>query len=153
MFFGENKAQKYPEQSSAEDAREHDSGDCLGVHALRKFAGEGRTAESVGTWDESQVPSSKEGSRDCRMENHYPVPRSRLLYARRERPCDSRACIGGDSRWPISRGMLREVSCDDKTGENSRPTIGEDSTPAHNGQLIEGSLAPKAIEGGVRRRV
>src|SRR5260370_41791392 len=40
--------------------------------------------------------------------------------------------IGGDSRWPISRGMPREVSCDDKTGENSRPTIGEDSTPAHS---------------------
>src|SRR5258708_8735783 len=49
--------------------------------------------------------------------------------------------IGGDSRWPISRGMLREVSCDDKTGENSRPTIGEDSTPAHTAPCKSNGLA------------
>jgi hypothetical protein len=40
--------------------------------------------------------------------------------------------IGGDSRHLTSRGMPREVRRRDETGENSRPTNGEDSTPAHN---------------------
>jgi hypothetical protein len=39
--------------------------------------------------------------------------------------------IDGDSRRPTSRGMLREVGRRIKTGENSRPTIGENSTAAH----------------------
>ena len=39
--------------------------------------------------------------------------------------------IGGDSPRLTPRGMPREVSRSDKTGENSRPTNGEDSTPAH----------------------
>src|SRR6266446_992692 len=60
--------------------------------------------------------------------------------------------IGGDSRWLISRGMPREVSCDDKTGENSRPTIGEDSTPAHNcRRLVAQRHRCHAWEGGLRR--
>ena len=36
--------------------------------------------------------------------------------------------IDGDSRRPTSRGMPREVGRRIKTGENSRPTIGENST-------------------------
>ena len=39
--------------------------------------------------------------------------------------------IGDDSRRPASRGMLREPGHRIKTGENSRPTNGEYSTPAH----------------------
>ena len=42
--------------------------------------------------------------------------------------------IDGDSRRPTSRGMLREVGRRIKTGENSRPTIGENSTAAHTKQ-------------------
>ena len=43
--------------------------------------------------------------------------------------------IGDDSRRPASRGMLREPGHRIKTGENSRPTNGEYSTPAHNGMI------------------
>ena len=39
--------------------------------------------------------------------------------------------LDGDSRRPTSRGMPREVGRRIKTGENSRPTIGENSTAAH----------------------
>jgi len=41
--------------------------------------------------------------------------------------------IDGDSRPPTSRGMPREVGRRIKTGENSRPTIGDNSTAAHKG--------------------
>ncbi len=40
--------------------------------------------------------------------------------------------IDGDSRRPTSRGIPREVGRRIKTGENSRPTIGENSTAAHS---------------------
>ena len=40
--------------------------------------------------------------------------------------------IDGDSRRPTSRGIPREVGRLIKTGENSRPTIGENSTAAHS---------------------
>ena len=43
--------------------------------------------------------------------------------------------IGGDSRRPTSRGMPREVGRRIKTGENSRPTNGENSTAAHNAKI------------------
>src|SRR5262245_64062975 len=45
-------------------------------------------------------------------------------------PANGRS-IGDDSRRPASRGMLREPGHRIKTGENSRPTKGEYSTPAH----------------------
>src|SRR5262245_17342445 len=45
-------------------------------------------------------------------------------------PANGRS-IGDDSRRPASRGMLREPGHRIKTGENSRPTNGEYSTPAH----------------------
>src|SRR6516225_9659307 len=44
--------------------------------------------------------------------------------------------IGGDSRHLTSQGMSRKVRRRDETGENSRPTNGEDSTPAHKAQVI-----------------
>jgi len=50
--------------------------------------------------------------------------------------------IDGDSRRPTSRGMLREVGRRIKTGENSRPTIGENSTAAHTTE--KASLATTA---------
>ena len=43
--------------------------------------------------------------------------------------------IGSDSRRLTSPGMPREVSRRHKTGENSRPTNGENSTPAHSNKL------------------
>src|SRR4029079_12780219 len=43
--------------------------------------------------------------------------------------------IGDDSRRPASRGMLREPGHRIKTGENSRPTNGEYSTPAHRNRI------------------
>ena len=46
-------------------------------------------------------------------------------------PANGRS-IGDDSRRPASRGMLREPGHRIKTGENSRPTNGEYSTPAHS---------------------
>ena len=42
-------------------------------------------------------------------------------------PANGRS-IGGDSRRPTSQGMPREAGRSVKTGENSRPTNGEDST-------------------------
>jgi hypothetical protein len=45
--------------------------------------------------------------------------------------------IGTDSLWLSFRGMPRKLSQGIKTGENSRPTNGEDTTPAHNGKMME----------------
>ena len=44
--------------------------------------------------------------------------------------------IDGDSRRPTSRGIPREVGRRIKTGENSRPTIGENSTAAHRTEVL-----------------
>jgi len=61
--------------------------------------------------------------------------------------------IDGDSRRPTSRGMLREVGRRIKTGENSRPTIGENSTAAHTGEGLRfgkvGELAEESQLAGV----
>jgi hypothetical protein len=43
--------------------------------------------------------------------------------------------IGTDSLWLSFRGMPRKLSQGIKTGENSRPTNGEDTTPAHKGAI------------------
>src|SRR6185369_4002615 len=48
--------------------------------------------------------------------------------------------IGDDSRRPASRGMLREPGHRIKTGENSRPTNGEYSTPAHSSRERRAAL-------------
>ena len=40
--------------------------------------------------------------------------------------------IDGDLRHLTSRGMPRELRRRNETGENSRPTNGEDTTPAHS---------------------
>ena len=46
-------------------------------------------------------------------------------------PANGRS-IGGDLPRPASRDMPREARRSVKTGENSRPTNGEDTTPAHS---------------------
>jgi hypothetical protein len=58
--------------------------------------------------------------------------------------------IGSDSRRLTSRGMPRKVSRHDKTGENSRPTNGENSTPAHTSgrASLEGDRAVLETAGG-----
>ena len=53
--------------------------------------------------------------------------------------------IGDDSRRPASRGMLREPGHRIKTGENSRPTNGEYSTPAHTEFGIVAPVGRKGV--------
>jgi transposase, IS5 family len=60
--------------------------------------------------------------------------------------------IGSDSRRLTSRGMPREVSCHDKTGENSLPTNGENSTPAHKGVWADRACRSVQIEAGLKAK-
>ena len=66
--------------------------------------------------------------------------------------------IDGDSRPPTSRRMPREVGRRIKTGENSRPTIGENSTATHTAHrrltwLLEMPLMPIALTRSSTERV
>ena len=83
--------------------------DRLAVHA--ELAGDRRNGQSL----------------PMKVQDHHEFPE----FDHRAAPSRQGEQHRDDSRRLTSRGMPREVSRHDETGENSRPINGEDSTPAH----------------------